>query len=317
MKIPTLFGSFEEICKRKGFDDKCIISLNNFKGIVGQYNFKEPVRCQAIYKACACGNLHNKGFVAVTKDGKEGVVGWCCGKKKFGAQSDFVVQAKRVERQLRRIQVVEQLDALLANGNFFETLKKERERLKMLEASIEKFKGSLPRKAFSALRNMAKTGETKVEIELLYKERDEAGGTIKWVAQTVGRIHDTEFLLDTLIQKIYHALNDIKRNYEADLQTSDVKLKVLEQRLKVLRTLPVTSQAISDLEQRFTRFCDGKNLSLMMHMVRDHKDKATIAALALSGGKSSGKSKEANSLVKMLSKEVQNRYGDRIWRPRA
>lgn len=90
----TKVDDWDSIIARAGF----IVSLNplehELKSILGRYVFQEKVPCGL----SNCKTPHNRGYIVVTKDGRETNIGKDCGKNYFGV--DFQVMANKFERDI-------------------------------------------------------------------------------------------------------------------------------------------------------------------------------------------------------------------------
>lgn len=89
---------WETILSRPAFTDHLNPADHKLTSIIGSYNFKDKIRCGL----SNCHTPHNKGYIAVTTDGRETNMGTVCGKTHFGVefetfsrQFDEDIQEKR------------------------------------------------------------------------------------------------------------------------------------------------------------------------------------------------------------------------------
>ncbi|HHM2118026.1 TPA: hypothetical protein ACRG4Q_005623, partial [Klebsiella pneumoniae] len=83
------FSSYNEIEKRASFNSEQEISPDNFKSLVGMYRFDENVICQVRTKKGICHQKHKNGWLGITNDGVEALIGGHCASEYFKADNSF------------------------------------------------------------------------------------------------------------------------------------------------------------------------------------------------------------------------------------
>ena len=88
------FLSYDDICKRPAFDQNYEISPDNFHKLIGKYSFKERHICQVRTNKGICRQKHNNGWLGVSLEGVEALIGCDCAVNYFSAHNDFIREKK-------------------------------------------------------------------------------------------------------------------------------------------------------------------------------------------------------------------------------
>ena len=91
---PVRVDSWEEIQERANFMTDLDPKEHELKEIIGRYVFPEKVRCGL----SNCHAPHERGYIVVTKSGKETNIGKDCGKNYFGV--DFQTLSSGFDRMI-------------------------------------------------------------------------------------------------------------------------------------------------------------------------------------------------------------------------
>lgn len=94
-----IFSSYNEIEKRASFNSEQEISPDNFKSLVGMYRFDENVICQVRTKRI-CHQKHKNGWLGITNDGVEALIGGHCASEYFKADNSFRLEKKELKVRL-------------------------------------------------------------------------------------------------------------------------------------------------------------------------------------------------------------------------
>ncbi|WPM85083.1 hypothetical protein QNH14_00955 [Apirhabdus apintestini] len=129
------FLSYDDICKRPAFDQNYEISPDNFHKLIGKYSFKERHICQVRTNKGICRQKHNNGWLGVSLEGVEALIGCDCAVNYFSAHDDFIREKNRVNDELDRKEALEKMSLLLGKNwkrrVILWTLKKQSKRLKV------------------------------------------------------------------------------------------------------------------------------------------------------------------------------------------
>lgn len=98
--------SWEDITSRPGFDGNLDPANHELASIIGQYGFRDRVPCGL----SNCHTPHQRGFIVVTKDGRETNIGKDCGKHYFGV--DFETLSAKFTLDMREKDYRERLSLL-------------------------------------------------------------------------------------------------------------------------------------------------------------------------------------------------------------
>lgn len=98
---------WEDVIGRPGFVENLDPDTVELESIIGSYVFKDHVKCGL----SSCHQPHGRGYLVVTKDGRETNIGKDCGKKHFSV--DFETMRNTYDRDFRNKDRREQLETLL------------------------------------------------------------------------------------------------------------------------------------------------------------------------------------------------------------
>lgn len=87
--------NWEDIETRPGFTNNLNPKEHSLSAIIGSYAFTDLIRCGL----SNCHTPHNKGYIAVTKEGRETNIGKVCGKNYFGV--DFETLRRKFDDDLQ------------------------------------------------------------------------------------------------------------------------------------------------------------------------------------------------------------------------
>ena len=166
--IPKLFKSYSEIESRENFNSACRITPDNVASLIGPYTFPEKEKCQVDRPVKGyCGNPHNNGWLGLTKDGKEALIGSNCAANHFDADENFVLEQRRINREISISDSLDTLNNLLSNrGELDKLLEAEITRMRRLRSSRTSLQSRLPPMLLQTLTAMAKTGSRSVSIQV-------------------------------------------------------------------------------------------------------------------------------------------------------
>ncbi|WP_299948403.1 hypothetical protein [uncultured Microbulbifer sp.] len=316
-ELPRLFKSYREIEMRENFDASHGITVENFKSLIGQYHFDKVVCCQVRKSEGNCGNKHLRGWLGKTKHGKECLIGGHCAIKYFNASKNFSTERNRVRKEINISKYIDFLNILLKDAKKYEAeLDLELGRLR----SIKDLKGTLEGKMVNGvpklLSDMAKTVNSSINIEVQYIEVDEDNNKhIDWVVKSIGNVRGVQIWLYSNLGSVFSELKSIREafsNVEISRNSGERKLK---RWFDTLSGLENVRSKIDDIYREFKEFTDPSNLSLLIFMVRNHKDQVKMAKLALEySGHPSPSDREAKKLIKKHEDSIRKSNSNRNFR---
>lgn len=83
-----------DIVSRPGFTESLDPKCHVLNSIIGRYNFADKIRCGL----SNCHTPHAKGYIVVTKDGRETNIGKDCGRNYFGV--DFEAMSRKFDQDI-------------------------------------------------------------------------------------------------------------------------------------------------------------------------------------------------------------------------
>jgi hypothetical protein len=282
------FQSRREIESRPAFDSSCLVTKENYAGLIGDYTLPEldRVACQLQRKHERCNQSHSNGFVARTKDEHEGYIGGDCAAKYFGATSDFARDRARAERQIDMGQLLARVAAAKADSTIQPRLRAASEQLQQLCSDTQAVVGQLPSELLRRLRDMAISGRGAVQIDIGHEEppdpeRPGSKPTTRWQRTSVATVRapraaDLEFLR-TLVARVH-----VVRAAWKELQTTThTALRKLRELCKVVESLPYVETEVRDACERWAEFRTRENLMPLVILVTYESGQRAVVRVAM------------------------------------
>lgn len=314
------FESMQEVGGLKKFKENNPVNIENYKGIIGDYNFRDEVKCcREKSNGNLCAHEHKYGFVVRLKDNSVSIIGNVCAKKHFDASTKFRKDIKKYENEKRRLSKLERLKELLAkkkeNIALIDSL---RDKIKILRERNTIFLNSLGIRTAKKLQDNAQSKKTSVEVDVVkYKAyEDEYGEEYRDKQVTparIGVLKGLSVFTDYVFRAIYHDMNEIIASYdEADNVSHDMKLSKLEKLTSAIAKIDKVKIDVLKIEQETSAFFDN-DLTLLCYLTDDKSDrfKTARAVLELNGEKV-GKEKAKSWLVGIDSKMKEALKADKI-----
>ncbi len=317
LEMPKLFKDYDEIEKRENFNPDCGVTLDNFKSLIGPYVFSEKQGCQIDKPEGHCGRPHRRGWLGLTKDGEEALIGGHCARKYFQADANFAMEKRRINREISISDSLDTLNSLLSNRVRFEkSLETEFARMRQLRSSRKSLESRLPQRLLQALYAMAKTGSRSVSIQIQYIERDEGGNEkSEWVEQPMGNISGSSIWLYSSLGSVFALLTAIEKTLGEVTLTRDAGEKSLKKWSSTLSELSALTTAIDKLQADYASFIEFDNLMLLTFLIASRDEQVQIVRLALEyRGDSSPSDADAEKLLKKMEAEIRAGNGNRNFR---
>ncbi|ECD3897874.1 hypothetical protein E0U70_20060 [Salmonella enterica subsp. enterica serovar Gloucester] len=314
------FYSYDDICTRKAFSATGEISPNDFKKLVGQYAFNEEHICQVRTDKGICRQKHKKGWVGVTNDGVEVLIGCLCANKYFNANANFVMEKNRVIDELARKDAMLKMSLFLTDklSMALELLKIEQS-LHSISKKIEAIYKLLPGDVLSFLYQSQRTSNWDVFVDVQYLKDikdDEGNDTVseQWIASRLGKVKylSSQQFVESLheksvqLKKFYNSFSMLSKDELTELKT--IKLKSYVKRIEQKYEL---EQQCNILSTELDNFLKNDNLELLIYACDSPKEQyyAVQAIMKLSGLKAEHSSHVDRRLNKILSKFEQKFKG--------
>lgn len=179
------FGSFEQIISRDSFSNTTEVTVENFKSLIGRYYLSDQVQCQVKTERGLCGKKHNNGYVGLTKDGKEGLIGGDCGQKYFKEHTNFVQERKRIDAEIDRRENISKLkyykENFLSVSSDYRNIDKKIKEAHELTAHLY---NTLPNVVLTFLYQAQKSNNWRVLVDVQRHSRGEKM-TSSWNVETL------------------------------------------------------------------------------------------------------------------------------------
>lgn len=262
------FTRFYEIDTRPAFSPNKEIAPENFKELVGEYQFDEDVICQVKGSNGICRQKHRKGWLGVTGDGCEVLIGGHCARNYFKADKTFALERKRVRKEIDRAKSLFKVKEYQNNA---EELKQEIASLRQgvieTRVRLDQIYKTLPTSALQFLENAQRTNnwDLPVDIEQTYGDKQNS----RWVATTLGRIKPLPFLYEALglmvnVKDVAEAFDNI-----CTLNLEDVSTPKLKRALDTLNQKAELEAKCEALRQDVMRFTEAKNIEMLIYTSDD------------------------------------------------
>lgn len=119
---PTI-NSYSEIVSLDSFIENKEITLENFENIVVDYEIKDTeLKCCLTDDKGKCGQIHQKGYLVLLKDGSYSLMGGTCGRTKFNADSTISKNIAFFENERKRQEKLGRLYDFINNKEKYEQL---------------------------------------------------------------------------------------------------------------------------------------------------------------------------------------------------
>ncbi|MGP9417800.1 hypothetical protein HX889_09245 [Pseudomonas reactans] len=178
------FASVEQITSRPNYSSNVNITVENFHTLIGRYRLSESVQCQVRSDHGICGNKHQIGYVGVTQNGMEGLIGGYCGDKYFGESTIFVQEKNRIDAELDRRENLEKL--LNYKENFFSLTSQHNElknSIELIKKRADHLYKGFPDIVLIYINQAQKTKNWDLYIDVLRHSRGEKGMTSNWYVE--------------------------------------------------------------------------------------------------------------------------------------
>lgn len=280
------FSSFIDIDKRPSFSSEHEISPENFQKLIGEYKFTEDVICQVKALNGVCHQKHKSGWLGVTADGFEVLIGGHCARKYFKADKSFTNERNRVRKEIDRKKALHKLkdfrdNALIIN----EELSRLRATIINTRVILDQIFKSFPNAVLSFITDAQKTRNWDIKIDVLHKFNDYNKPI--WVASSLGNLKSLPYMYE-VISLMARAKSLTEKFSEAcSLNPEDVSTPKLKRIIETLSDKNELIKSATSLSQEVARFIDTRNLELLIFVCENYEEEflATRAIMAITGAK--------------------------------
>lgn len=298
------FSKFFEIEKRESFSPNQEISPDNFKELVGYYELDENVSCQVKTKRGFCRKNHMIGWLGVTVDGVEALIGGHCAQTYFKADSRFTLETKRIKTELDRREYVTELQVYKDNSD---TVSRELSDLRTNLISVRKIIDviykTMPDCVLRFLQSAQRTNNWVINVDVLYPAKNEDQKPT-WHVHTLQSLKSVSTTLEviSLITRVKHLIKTFDLFLESDL--SEMPTPKLKYYVNELREKKNYEQLYTKFITETKKFIEPKNLDLLLFICDDYEEKfLTVRSIfGITGSKVS-----SDAYINLRIKRIEDR----------
>lgn len=269
------FSSFIDIEKRMSFSLNQEISPDNFKELVGQYKLDEEVACQVRAKGGICHQKHKNGWLGVTKDGNEALIGGHCARNYFKADKNFAIERKRVCREINRKRNIDKIKEYKVDSlTYMEYLLNLRKEIISTREIYDDINKNFPSSVLSFIDNSRKTKKWDIKIDILKTNNK---GNKNWVSGSLGTLKPLPYKYEiiNLISKIKLIIETYNEICQIDPETlSTPKSKKL---IDIISEKDGIKNKIIELRDQINNFIKIPNLESLIYTCNDNDDEYLLA----------------------------------------
>ena len=278
-KSSEFFTSLSDIDIRPAFSPDHEIGPDNFKQLVGEYHLEEEAICQVKARNGICHQKHRKGWLGVTQDGHEVLIGGHCARNYFKADKTFALERKRVRKEIERVKALHKLSEYQNNATLLNTeISTLRQTLIDTRVKLSPVYKLLPNSAQRYIENAQRTRNWDIRVDVQQESLHEQKQ--RWVTTTLGRLKPVPYMYEVI-----GLINKVKELSEVFAEASKCKPdEVVTPKLK--RILDILSQkeelekAGASLHKEVTQFINAKNLDMLIYVADDFDEEyLTVKAI--------------------------------------
>ena len=233
-----------------------------------------------------CHQKHKSGWLGVTADGFEVLIGGHCARKYFKADKSFTNERNRVRKEIDRKKALHKLKdyrdkSLIMN----EELSYLRATIINTRVILDQILKSFPNAVLSFITTAQKTHSWDIKIDVLQKFNDDNNPI--WVTSSLGNLKSLPYMYE-VISLMTQAKSLAEKFSEAcSLNPEDLSTPKLKRIIETLNDKDDLIKSATSLSQEVTRFIDTKNLELLIFVCDNYEEEflATRAIMAISGAK--------------------------------
>lgn len=123
MNLKSTIQSYENLISLEMFVENKEITLENFETILVDYQIKDTeLKCCLTDEKGKCGQIHQKGYLVLLKDGTYSLMGGTCGRTKFNADSTISKNIASFENERKRQEKLGRLYDFINNKEKYENI---------------------------------------------------------------------------------------------------------------------------------------------------------------------------------------------------
>ncbi|MCC8378806.1 hypothetical protein [Xenorhabdus sp. PB30.3] len=306
------FSSFIEIENRPAFSNEQEISPENFKELIGQYKFDEDVACQVKGHKGICHQNHKSGWLGITTDGKEALIGGHCARNYFKADKNFILERKRVKKEIERKKTLDKIQEYRSQVLIWnEELSNLRFNLIETREKAALFYKIFPNVVLQFIYNAQKNKNWEIKIDILKKPHaDIEKNKSQWVVGTLCNLKPIPTM-----QKIISLMNNIKYLIDTyhevcSLKPEEIKTPRLKRIHEILSEKENYENECNLYKNEIKFFLEPKNLDALIYVCNDSEEEflTTKSILSISNAKVSSEA-HINLRIKRIKERTEKQFG--------
>jgi hypothetical protein len=267
------FSSRHEIETRPDFDGSCLVTRQNYAGLIGDYALPQAdrVQCQLQRKRDRCNQSHGIGWVARTKDGHEAYIGHDCADKYFGARSEFAQDRARAVRELEVDRLIARIVKVRADPKVPNRLFELWTELGRLYGITKGLIERLPPEVVRNIRAMAKLGRPEVTLEFMREERtdDPDKPRLIWEPISIGAVRGVAALDLENLRALANDVRATQKALAAPTISRDTQIRELRGLAKMLEAPPQIDTQTTAAAERWEMFYEAENIELCAFLTKE------------------------------------------------
>ncbi|WP_037433180.1 hypothetical protein [Serratia plymuthica] len=326
-KSSEFFTSLSDIDIRPAFSPDHEVGPDNFKQLVGAYHLEEEAICQVKARNGICHQKHRKGWLGVTLDGHEVLIGGHCARNYFKADKTFALERNRVSKEIERVKALHKLSKYQGNAALLSaeiaTLRQTLIDTRVNLASVYKL---LPNSAQRHIENAQRTRNWDIRVDVQQENLHEQKH--RWIAITLGRLKPVPYMYEVIglmnkVKELSETFTDVGKCKPDEIATPKLKriLDILSQKEEL-------EKASASLYKEVIQFINAKNLEMLVYVADDSEEEyLTVKAIMdITGAKVSSEGhvnlrlrriKERTAIQLGATEVRKNQLIDRLQRSRA
>ncbi|GKW07648.1 hypothetical protein [Pectobacterium carotovorum] len=317
------FFRYDDIRTRPAFNPDCEISPKSWKRLIGRYTFSEKHICQVRTDKGLCHQWHNNGWLGVTNEGEEALIGCDCAANYFNASSEFIAEKNRVNEELARRHAIERMSWFLSNK--LDTAKEFlglEDNAKKLKESIDRIYNTMPNDVLYFLNVSQKTNNWDVYVDVQYIKYNNDDSypdddeTEQWVKSHLGKVKSLPFQRD--MDKLYQNITQLKKFFNGFIALShsdiaDIKTPKLKSYVKRIDQKEEFANLIDVYQRDIFSFEKLDNLELLVYVCDSTTEQylTTQALMKITGFKASHRTHIDKRLLAIKDK-YENKFQGRL-----
>ncbi|HEI6967583.1 TPA: hypothetical protein ACGTP8_004225 [Yersinia enterocolitica] len=300
------FSSFIEIEKRPEFSPDQEVSPDNFKELVGEYRLDEDVICQVRTKKGICHKKHKIGWLGVTLNGQEALIGGHCARTYFKADKTFGLERNRVRKEVERKKALYKLKSYKDNADSFsKRLSAVRQEIIDNRVKLDRIYKGFPNVVLKFIYDAQRMRSWTVKVDILGNDRHS-----KWTVSPLCNLNPIPKMHDVI--NLMNRVKEIAGFFDeaCQLNIDEISTPRLKRILEILSAMDDCEKLSLLYLMDITRFLEPKNLDAFIYVCDDPVEEFLTgrAILSVSGAKVSSDG-HINLRIRRIKERTEKQFG--------